>query len=366
MSHQIQNAVFSAQEGAGWTGLGQVIPAEEARDPAAIAARCKALYAIEQRPVFIKKADGSFGEIPGRLALVRNDNDYVTGIASDERYNVEFRQPKDVFEAFRDQLAAEKLTISHAAVLARGARIAVCAILPPDHSFSVGDAQDNDGQPLDRVDQYLTLSTGYDTKHGTRRTTGSIRVVCANTLAMSVDEALRAKKMKSISASQKLEANSLAKLVNGAAIGEDETLAQIVERTAKAAKTQKALFDSMANHRVSAVDLVRFFGDVLEIDIAQLNHVKPDGRQVISTKSRNMLSALSAAYDTAPGSKWAHGSVWGALNAVTYFATHAKTCRDTSGSGAGAARYASNLDGDAAALKARALVLANSLVQVAA
>jgi len=58
--------------------------------------------------------------------------------------------------------------------------------------------------------------------------------------------------------------------------------------------------------------------------------------------------------------------VWGALNAVTYYATHAKTVRDTSGSGAAAARYASNLDGDAAALKARALVLANSLVKVAA
>lgn len=364
MSHEIETAVFSAKEGAGWTGLGQQIPAEEANDPKKIAARCGALYSIEQRPVFIQKADGTYAEIPGRAALVRDDNDHVTGIASDSRYGVEYRQPRDIFEAFRDQLAAENLEISHAAILAKGARVAVCAMLPQDHSFSVGG---ND----DRVDQYLTLSTGYDTKHGTRRTTGAIRVVCQNTLSYSIDEAIRSGKLLSISASQKLEAHTLARLVEGFG-GEIEkpsanySVSGIVARAANAARAQRDLFNNMANQKIGAIEIARFFGDVLEIDISQLNHVKPDGRPAISSKSKNMLSALAAAYDNSPGSAWAHGNVWGALNAVTYYATHAKTCRDTYGAGASAARYASNLDGDAAALKARALVLANSLVKVAA
>lgn len=364
MSHQIQTAVFSQAEGAGWTGLGQAIPAEEARDPAAIAARCQADYMIVQRPVYQQLPDGSFQVIPDRAAIVRNDDNYVTGIASDTRYAVEYRQPRDIFEAFRDQLAAEKLTISHAAVLARGARVAVCALLPPDHSFNVGGESD-------RVDQYLTLSTGYDGKHGTRRTLGSIRVVCANTLAYAIDDAQRNGKLRSISASQKLQADTLAKMVAGMAgdvVKGDGAggLADMIAKASKAARAQREVFNAMANQNISAIDLARYFGDVLEIDIAQLNQVAPDGRPVISTKSRNMLSALAAAYDTAPGSAWAHGNVWGALNAVTYYATHAKTCRDTAGAGAGAARYASNLDGDAAKLKARALVLANSLVAVAA
>lgn len=379
MSHEIQNAVFSAAEGAGWTNLGQQIPEDEASDPAKIAARCGALYSIVQRAVYIQKADGTFSEIPGRAALVRDDNDHVTGIASDVRYNVEYRQPRDIFEAFRDQLAAEHLTISHAAILNKGARVAVCAMLPKDHSFTVGGSDD-------RVDQYMTLSTGYDTKHGTRKSMGNIRVVCANTLAMAIDEAIRAGKLRSISASQKLEATTLAQLVAGfggdlgieapeAVVGDTKagtvyargnSLKAYVARAARAARAQKELFNNMANRSISAIDLARYFGDVLEIDISQLNHINAQGRPVISTKSKNMLTALASAYDTAPGSAWAHGNVWGALNAVTFFATHAKTCRDMSGDGISAARYASNLDGDAAALKARALVLANSLVQVAA
>lgn len=54
----------------------------------------------------------------------------------------------------------------------------------------------------------------------------------------------------------------------------------------------------------------------------------------------------------------AQGTAWGALNAVTYYATHVKGVRDSFGVGEGAARAASNLDGDAAVLKNRALMLA--------
>jgi hypothetical protein len=365
MSHNIETAVFAASEGAGWTSLGQAIPEADARNPAAIAALCGALYTIGQRPIYQQLPDGTFQVIPDKAAIVRNDNNHVTGIASDTRYAVDYRQPVDIFEAFRDQLAAENLTISHAAILAKGARVAVCAMLPADHSFTVG------ANPDDRVDQYLTLSTGYDGKHGTRRSTGSIRVVCENTLEFSIAEAMRAGKLRGISASQKLQADTLARMVAGMAgdverAGDGKGLHATIAAAARAAKSQRDLFNAMANQVISAVDLARFFGDVLQIDISQLNQVQPDGRPVISTKSKNMISALAAAYDTAPGSKWAHGNVWGALNAVTYYATHAKTCRDTHGAGAAAARYAANLDGDAAALKARALVLANSLVKVAA
>jgi hypothetical protein len=364
MSHEIETAVYSAQEGAGWTGLGQVIPENEATNPAAIAARCGATYSVIQRPVYIQLPDGTYAVIPDKAATVRNDTHHVMGIVSDTRYNTEYRQPVDIFEAFRDQLASANLTISHAAILSKGARVAVCALLPPDHSFTVGGE-------YDRVDQYLTLATGYDGKHGTRRMTGSIRVVCANTLAYATGDALSAGKLRGIAASQKLDPDTLARMVAGMAgdverAGDGKGLAGTIAQAARAARAQRDAFNNMANLSISAADLARYFGNVLEIDISQLNQVQADGRPVISTKSKNMLSALAAAYDTAPGSKWAHGNVWGALNAVTYYATHAKTCRDTSGAGAAAARYASNLDGDSAALKARALVLANSLVQVAA
>jgi hypothetical protein len=71
-----------------------------------------------------------------------------------------------------------------------------------------------------------------------------------------------------------------------------------------------------------------------------------------------MLTALKNAYVNAPGAAIAHGSMWGALNAVTYYGTHEKTVRDTAKDGDDAARTASNMFGDAGRLKARAQMLA--------
>lgn len=58
MSHQILNAVFSQREGAGWTGLGQVIPADIAKDPRKIAELVGAMYAVEKREAYYKGSDG--------------------------------------------------------------------------------------------------------------------------------------------------------------------------------------------------------------------------------------------------------------------------------------------------------------------
>lgn len=374
MSHEVEHetTIYAEADGIAWHSLGRPISAEAANDPRKLAAECGALFNIIQRPIFIQLPGGELRAVPDRAALVRDDNYYVTGLASDTRYNVKYRQPIDIFESFRDQLAANRLSISHAAILGKGKRIAVCAKLPEDHSFSVGRADD-------RVDQYLTMITGYDAKTGTNRILSSIRVVCANTAAMAESDATARGngRMRSISASQQLAADTLLRMVAGlagddvtankASIGkETASVSGMVTRAARAARAQREAFNAMANKQISAIDLARYFGDVLEIDIAQLNQVDPQGRPMISTKSKNMLSALSAAYDSAPGSAWAHGNVWGALNAVTYYATHAKTCRDTSGAGAAAARYASNLDGDAAKLKARAMALAGQMVAVAA
>ena len=136
-------------------------------------------------------------------------------------------------------------------------------------------------------------------------------------------------------------------------------LAALITDAKSAVEIEKQLVLRMASTPATNADVVQYFADVLEIDIAELNAVDPrTGKRVISTKSQNMLNALAVAYKNAPGAALVTGTVWGALNAVTHYATHDKTCRDTSDSGADAARVASNLFGDAARLKARALMLA--------
>ena len=116
MAHEIETAVFGS-EGAGWTGLGQSIPASMANDPRAIAALCNATYTVEKRNVLVQ---GCIKVLDDYQALVRSDTQEVLHVASRSRYHVENRQPVDIFESFRDELAKEHLEISHAAVLKGG------------------------------------------------------------------------------------------------------------------------------------------------------------------------------------------------------------------------------------------------------
>lgn len=338
MAHEIHenNAVFSALEGKGWHGLGLPIPEDIANDPRKIAELCGATYAVEKRECFFKNSAGELVKAPGREVIVRADTDAMLSIASDTRYHVENRQPVDMFESFRDQLANEGLIISHAAVLRGGADICVCAMLPSEFDISVAQG--------DVLHSYITASTGYN-GHSTKVMKGTIRVVCQNTLMAAVQQAMKAGRINSIRASQLLEKDSISDMIANV-----KTLVD-AERT---------VFDSLANTKMSDADVTRFFADVLEVNIADLGKEDKQGKKLVSTKTENILKQLAASYVNAPGASSASGTAWGALNSVTYFATHLKGIRDTSGSGENAARVASNLNGDAAKLKLRALELAAS------
>jgi phage/plasmid-like protein (TIGR03299 family) len=344
MSHEIVSAVFSAREGAGWTGLGQVIPADAAKDPRKIAELVGATYTIDKRQTYFKDATGTLRAIPNREVLVRSDTGAALEVVSENRYHVTNRQPADILEAFRDELAKESLEMSHVAVLSGGSRIAACAYLPEDLDTVVGKS--------DRVKNYVTLSTGYDGKNGTIATSGTERVVCANTLAMSIIQAQESGKIRTIRASTE--------------IYEAATLAQLLKDCKTRLAIQSETFNKLANTSMSSDQVARFFADVLKIDISKLGTFNKDGTKAISTKSQNMLRELASAYSSAPGAGMAAGTAWGALNAVTYYATHVKTIRDMSGSGENAARVASNLNGDAEKLKLRALQLAAQSFAVAA
>lgn len=351
MSHEIENehmganasAVFSAREGAGWTGLGRAIPSDIAKDPAKIAAFLGADWKVIAQPAFYQNERGEFIRIPGTMAQVRSDNGQSLCTSSESRYHTDNRQPSDVFEAFRDELATENMEISHAAVLKGGQIIVVSALMSPDFDIDVG------GKGRDIVKSYTNLSTGYDKKHGTKKSKSGMRVVCNNTLQASIAIAKQIGSLKTLRASQVLEA---------------DTLKSLVENTMLIVEAERIAYDAMANAKLSDADLSRYFADVLEVNIEDLGKVDRHGKKVISTKTENMLTALTAAYTQGRGAAVAHGNLWGALNAVTHYATHDKTVRDMSGDGEDAARVASNLFGDAAVLKERAQSLALSRAQV--
>jgi phage/plasmid-like protein (TIGR03299 family) len=347
MSHEIQNAVFSQDEGTGWTGLGQAIPLEISRDPRKIAELCNATFAVEKRACFFQTADGGYKKAPGKEVVVRADTDRLLSVVSDTRYHVVNRQPIDIFEAFRDELAANNLVISHAAVLRGGADIVVCAMLPSEFDINVGEIKANRRARRilakgDKVKSYITASTGYNGR-GTIVTKGGIRVVCANTLAAAITEAMGKDMIRTIRASTQLETYSIS---------------DMIARVKTLVDAERTTYNELANTKMSNEDVSRFFADVLEVNIADLGTTDRNGKKMVSTKTENILTAMLESYTKGPGASEIIGSAWGALNAVTHYATHTKTCRDTTDSGTNAARVASNLNGDAAKLKLRALSLA--------
>lgn len=345
MSHEIETALFSKREGSGWTGLGREISPDIARDPKKIAELLDATWTVAAMPAYYQDVAGNYHRISGANAQVRSDNGKALSVTSDTRYHVTNRQPADVIEAFRDELAAENMEISHAAVLKGGQIIAVSALMNPEFDIVVGKG--------DRVKSYTTLSTGYDKKNGTKATKGGMRVVCANTLAASLELAKRDRQLRTIRASTELEFDTLKNLI--------ANVAELVE-------AEREAYNEMSNRTMSEADVLRYFADVLSIRVEDLGKVDKQGEKIISTKTENIITALKNAYVNAPGATIAHGTMWGALNAVSFYGTHEKTVRDTTGDGEDSSRAASNMFGDSARLKARAqsLALTRNLIAVAA
>jgi hypothetical protein len=296
MSKSIVTAMLS-QNSQYVDGMGKVIPADIQGNPSKIADMVGASFQVERRPVFFKNPDGTYSKAPGRDVLVR---------------------PDTIFSALQTDLADFDLKIAYGTAIKGGSLITVCAELPSEYDITVGKG--------DLIKSFLVVTMDYNSKHKSRATKGLIRTVSGATLSTSIDESTVPEIMKNIKAQIKDEA-----------------------------QTFKLLFDTEMPNK----DITKYFSSVLDVDPADIGKVKA-GSKLVSTKTENILKAITQSYVNAPGADLAKGTVWGALQAVAYYATHLKTVRDTTGSGTETARAASNLNGDANRLKVRALDLALS------
>lgn len=296
MSKSIVTAMLS-QNSQYVDGMGRIIPEDIRGNPSKIADTLGATYQVEKRPVFFKNADGTFSKAPGRDVLVR---------------------PDGVFSALQAELAEHDLKIAYGTAIKGGSLITVCAELPSEFDITVSKN--------DVLKSFLVVSSDYNSKHKARATKGSIRIVSGATLSSSLEDSTVADLMKGMKALIK-----------------DES------------QTFKLLFDTEMSNK----DITKYFSACLDVDPADLGKVKA-GNKLISTKTENMLKAITQSYVNAPGADIGKGTVWGALQAISYYATHLKTVRDTTGSGVETARAASNLTGDANRLKVLALDLALS------
>jgi phage/plasmid-like protein (TIGR03299 family) len=316
-----------------WRGLGQVI--EPGDSLATIAKKAGLNWSVLSAPVRFTDDDGNEQEVRDCKVNFRADTKAPLGVVSASRYNVV--QPNEVLEFFRDFLADNKLSIETAGAV-RGGRIIWClAKLGKQYDFLLPGK--------DKIDGYVRLQTTFDGTRATDLVATTIRQVCANTMRMV--DAVADRDGYRVPHSSVFDARALQ-----SAFGLIDAQHRVTAQ----------LWNALVERKVTIEERRKFFCDLLGFEVADLDKSE-DGKPVISSRTRNMLGELEAAFANGPGAalKSSKDTAFGLLQAVTYWTDHKAGAIDKHGDGKDRARLTSAWFGLGERTKADAEYLAAQL-----
>lgn len=321
MAHEIQKMAYIGATP--WHGLGSKLVHGESLDVWQKEAGMD--WQIKSSPVHYKSpSEDLLSEIHSfedRKVLYRSDTLKPLSVVS-ERYQVV--QPAEVLEFYRDLTEVSGYELETAGVLKGGRKFWALA---------------RTGQTIalkgnDEVGSYLLLATSCDGSLATTATPTTVRVVCNNTLALSLNGSTSAIKVPH---STSFNPGLVKKQLGVAVSGWDEFMYGM--RT-------------LAERKVSSKEAENFFNQVLSVTSTSLG---VQGQQT----NRHAISKASGLFEgKGKGADFvsAKGTAWGLLNAVTEFVDHEKKARSAD------YRMDSAWFGQGAALKQRALQAALTLV----
>lgn len=229
----------------------------------------------------IEKVQAKVNDQPiDRYGLVRSSDGKVLDIVSED-WNV--LQNEEAFDFFSDFIRAADMSMETAGSL-RGGTI-VWGLARVKESFEV--------TPGDRVDSYMLFTSYHKYGFSTDVRFSPIRVVCANTLQLSLNQA--ASRAVKVSHRKKFDADEV-KLVLGVA----------------AEKLEK--YKGMAKYLSEA-----YYTDAKAIEYAMRVFPLPEeSKRDISRNAERLLAILP----TQPGHEFSEGSYWSLANAATYMVDH--------------------------------------------
>lgn len=282
MAHEVETMAYA--NALPWHGLGQRVDSCVTTDEMLKAAGLG--WTVEMKKMHID-IDGEQIPVPGKRALVRSSDNSVLTIAGD---NWKPRQNAEMLEMLRAYVEAGGAKLETAGSLRNG-RL-VWALINLTHTFQVGSG--------DKVNGYIlaTLPHEVGLSHALRTTT--VRVVCANTLAMaegnsSLDYRQSHARVFDVDAAK-------------AAIGNAHEELVICEKR----------FKTIAGLKLSVEDAVRKV-----IVPAMLRDMidTPEFEDVMNPKNQpKSLRDIIDSINNAPGAE--PGTGWGALNGVTHWTDH--------------------------------------------
>lgn len=300
MAHEIETMVYAGA--LPWHGLGTKVEAN--LTPAEIQTAAGLDWTVSKRilayqgsltymeePVLTK---GCLLDIPERFALVRDSDNQFLDIVGKTYHPT---QNKDAFEFFDAFVKETKLKMHTAGSLCQGKY--VWALAETDKSFEIGPGKD-------KVESYILLVSPHQFGKALIAQQTTVRVVCANTLALALNE----KGVVSYRMPHSRKFDQKNKEAAGIVLG----------LATQAFSLFKNQVEALAEKKIKRVDAVDFYKELLRLTDDQMDTANDNGLP----KSRNLRQFMEAFEGASPGADLAgsKGTLWGAVNAVTYVMDH--------------------------------------------
>ena len=261
-----------------WHGLGKQISPDLTPDQ--VLAEAGLDWEVSKVPAFANIAGKQTAV--GWSALVRSEDNKVLDVVSDDWNPV---QNQEAFEFFNDFIAEGDMEM-HTAGSLRGGQI-VWALAKVRDSFELFGG--------DRVDSYLHFTNFHKYGCSTDVRFTPIRVVCNNTLTLSLNT--KVERMVKISHRREFDGDNV-KLMLGVA---QEKLSKY-----------KEMAKFLGAKRYTADSMVDYFKSVFPVSGPE------NSKKEISKSAKTALGVV----DTQPGAEFARGSFWQLFNTVTYLTDH--------------------------------------------
>lgn len=288
MAHNIadNNKVFAV--GKMWHGLGTVVDtAQTAKEAITLA---KLDYNVKKVDLFQGETLSGLLKVNDHKAIIREDTRALMGITT-KKYQIV--QNTEAFNFF-DVIVGEGQAIYHSAgALGQGERIWILAKLPNDIVVNKDDV----------VEKYLCLTNSHDGKSALRMYFTPVRVVCQNTLNMSMQDAK----------------NGLSIRHMGNLNVEIEEARRILGISINYYNQFETIVKTMETKEMQVKELEAYFDKVLGIN----DEVEA------STRKENQKDELKVLFENGKGQKTGNRhSLWKAYNAVTEHVDWYKTVKN--------------------------------------
>lgn len=284
MSHNInEERVFTV--GKSWHGLGTVVEQAVKAQEAIKLARLD--YEVEQVPLFTyNSVKNEHTDLGTHVAIQRKDTKDILGITT-PKYKI--IQNVEAFSFF-DTVVGEGQAIYHSAgALGKGERIWILAKLPSNIVIGQDDV----------IEKYLCLTTTHDGKNSLKAYFTPVRVVCQNTLNMSMVDAK----------------NGISIRHSGNIKDKVEEAREILGITVDFYNQFETIVNQFENKPLSKNEVENYFDKILKIEDKKEDE--------ISTRKENQKKELLVLFDRGKGQNLGNKhSLWKAYNAVTEYVDH--------------------------------------------